>query len=214
MAWLLFNEVTLALEFSVQQLRERLFSLLQMGQLTCYSERKPFPSSHGCFLAHCLLPCYRLISAREPSIIREEKGEGQVSMMGGTQSLGLFFSLPRYPSTYMNKMYYAPHNAKMNRVSGHGDAIAQRDVPCVIIGLSSRLSPFSFMGPASEMVICLPLFAIASAYSFFPLSSKQQLLTIVILFYVATQILLVLYTLFWVASTTFCLENGLAFVKE
>ena len=114
----------------------------------------------------------------------------------------------------MNKMYYAPHNAKMNRVSGHGDAIAQRDVPCVIIGLSSRLSPFSFMGPASEMVICLPLFAIASACSFFPLSSKQQLLTIVILFYVATQILLVLYTLFWVASTTFCLENGLAFVKE
>ena len=71
----------------------------------------------------------------------------------------------------MNKMYYAPHNAKMNRVSGHGDAIAQRDVPCVIIGLSSRLSPFSFMGPASEMVICLPLFAIASSasYSFFPL---------------------------------------------
>ena len=104
----------------------------------------------------------------------------------------------------------------MNRVSGHGDAIAQRDVPCVIIGLSSRLSPFSFMGPASEMVICL--FAIAASwqayYSFFPLLAKQQLLTIVILFYVATQILLVLYTLFWVASTTFCLENCLAFVKE
>ena len=101
----------------------------------------------------------------------------------------------------MNKMYYttrtAPHNAKMNRVSGHGDAIAQRDVPCVIIGLSSRLSPFSFMGPASEMVICLPLFAIASAYSFFPLSSKQQLLTIVILFYVATQIHYLCCTLFF-----------------
>ena len=144
------------------------------------------------------------------------KGRRSSVYDGGHSEFRAFFSLPRYPSTYMNKMYYAPHNAKMNRVSGHGDAIAQRDVPCVIIGLSSRLSPFSFMGPASEMVICLPLFAIASSasYSFFPLSSKQQLLTIVILFYVATQILLVLYTLFWVASTTFCLENCLAFVKE
>lgn len=58
----------------------------------------------------------------------------------------------------------------MNRVSGHGDAIAQRDVPCVIIGLSSRLSPFSFMGPASEMVICL--FAIAGSLLVFSSPSK------------------------------------------
>ena len=102
----------------------------------------------------------------------------------------------------------------MNRVSGHGDAIAQRDVPCVIIGLSSRLSPFSFMGPASEMVICL--FAIAASwqayYSFFPLLAKQQLLTIVILFfgYVATRYYV--YStgqqVFFreASSTTFCLK--------
>ena len=95
----------------------------------------------------------------------------------------------------------------MNRVSGHGDAIAQRDVPCVIIGLSSRLSPFSFMGPASEMVICL--FAIAAswqAYSFFPLLAKQQLLTIVILFFGSMLQHRVLQVFFRVDSTTFCLK--------
>ena len=98
----------------------------------------------------------------------------------------------------------------MNRVSGHGDAIAQRDVPCVIIGLSSRLSPFSFMGPASEMVICL--FAIAGSLLVFPLLAKQQLLTIVILFfgYVATRYYVYstgLQVFFRVASsTTFCLK--------
>ena len=107
----------------------------------------------------------------------------------------------------MNKMYYAPHNAKMNRVSGHGDAIAQRDVPCVIIGLSSRLSPFSFMGPASEMVICL--FAIAASWQptrFFPLLAKQQLLTIVILFFGSMLQHRVLQVFFRVYCTTFCLK--------
>ena len=106
----------------------------------------------------------------------------------------------------------------MNRVSGHGDAIAQRDVPCVIIGLSSRLSPFSFMGPASEMVICL--FAIAASwqayYSFFPLLAKQQLLTIVILFfgYVATRYYVYSTGLQVFFRVNILFENYLAFVKE